>query len=140
MAYFIGAFLAMELVAWFMHKYVMHGFLWILHKDHHMVRKHKLERNDTFALMFAIPSFLLIWSGSQHDWNYLFWLGSGIQTYGVCYFIFHDLLYHQRVKFLNQNSNHYFRVVVKAHGDHHSGKENYGFLFMFPWRYFWTVK
>ena len=26
----------MEFVAWFTHKYVMHGFLWFLHKDHHV--------------------------------------------------------------------------------------------------------
>jgi len=31
----LGAFLFMEFVAWFTHKYVMHGFLWVLHKDHH---------------------------------------------------------------------------------------------------------
>jgi beta-carotene 3-hydroxylase len=30
-------FLAMEFMAWFTHKFVMHGFLWYLHKDHHQV-------------------------------------------------------------------------------------------------------
>ena len=25
----------MEFMAWFTHKYIMHGFLWVLHKDHH---------------------------------------------------------------------------------------------------------
>jgi len=28
-------FLAMEWVAWAAHKYIMHGFLWNLHEDHH---------------------------------------------------------------------------------------------------------
>ena len=42
------------LVAWFSHKYIMHGFLWSLHKDHH----HKdhdshFERNDAFFLFYA---------------------------------------------------------------------------------------
>ena len=27
-------FLIMEFVAWAVHKYIMHGFLWSLHKDH----------------------------------------------------------------------------------------------------------
>lgn len=31
----LGSFLAMEGVAWFTHKYIMHGLLWTLHKDHH---------------------------------------------------------------------------------------------------------
>ena len=33
----LGTFALMEFVAWFTHKYIMHGFLWVLHKDHHQV-------------------------------------------------------------------------------------------------------
>ena len=29
-------FVFMEFVAWATHKYVMHGFLWYLHEDHHV--------------------------------------------------------------------------------------------------------
>lgn len=32
---FLATFCFMEFMAWFTHKYVMHGFLWSLHKDHH---------------------------------------------------------------------------------------------------------
>ncbi|MES2862928.1 MAG: beta-carotene hydroxylase, partial [Bacteroidota bacterium] len=32
---FILTFFMMEFMAWFTHKYVMHGFLWNLHADHH---------------------------------------------------------------------------------------------------------
>lgn len=28
-------FLVMEGVTWLTHRYVMHGFLWYLHEDHH---------------------------------------------------------------------------------------------------------
>ena len=35
----ITTFIFMEFVAWSVHKYVMHGFLWSLHKDHHVVDK-----------------------------------------------------------------------------------------------------
>ena len=43
----MSTFLFMEFVAWATHKYVMHGFLWHLHKDHHVVNKdHKFQKND----------------------------------------------------------------------------------------------
>lgn len=35
----LGSFFFIEFVAWFTHKYVMHGFLWTLHKDHHYSHK-----------------------------------------------------------------------------------------------------
>ena len=42
-------FLIMEFVAWAVHKYIMHGFLWSLHKDHHVVDKEKFfKRMITF--------------------------------------------------------------------------------------------
>ncbi len=53
----IGTFIFMEFNAWFMHKYIMHGFLWTLHKDHHK-KDHKswFERNDAFFLFYAVLS------------------------------------------------------------------------------------
>ena len=29
----IATFCFMEFIAWFSHKYIMHGFMWFLHKD-----------------------------------------------------------------------------------------------------------
>ena len=54
---FLAAFSFMEFMAWFTHKYVMHGFLWHLHKDHHK-KDHKgwFERNDLFFIFYAIIS------------------------------------------------------------------------------------
>lgn len=132
----LGAFMFMEFVAWFTHKYVMHGFLWVLHKDHHAPHKKRFERNDIFALMFAIPSILLLYTGVKSGIDFKFFIGLGILLYGISYFLFHDILFHQRLNLLRQNKNAYFRAVVRAHGDHHKGKKNYGFLFMFPWKYF----
>ena len=43
----------MELVAWASHKYVMHGFGWGWHRDHHEPHDRLLERNDLFALVGA---------------------------------------------------------------------------------------
>ena len=33
----IITYAGMEGVTWFVHKYVMHGFLWVLHEDHHQL-------------------------------------------------------------------------------------------------------
>jgi beta-carotene 3-hydroxylase len=35
MAITLISFLLMEVVTWCTHKFVMHGFLWVLHEDHH---------------------------------------------------------------------------------------------------------
>ncbi len=50
-------FIFMEFMAWFSHKYIMHGFLWSLHKDHH-IKDHKswFERNDLFFIFYALIS------------------------------------------------------------------------------------
>ena len=50
----LGAFFFMEFMAWFTHKYIMHGFGWLLHKDHHTREHSPFEWNDLFALIFAI--------------------------------------------------------------------------------------
>ncbi len=62
---FLSTFFIMEFNAWFTHKYIMHGFLWSLHKDHH----HKdhdswFERNDAFFIFYAIVSMTCfnLWS------------------------------------------------------------------------------
>lgn len=53
----------MEGVAWFTHKYVMHGFLWLLHRDHYNPKGRGLQKNDLFAVFFGTISFLLILRG-----------------------------------------------------------------------------
>ncbi|QQS50356.1 MAG: sterol desaturase family protein [Bacteroidota bacterium] len=131
----LAAFLFMEFVAWFTHKYVMHGFLWVLHKDHHSPKKHTMQLNDLFAFIFAVPSFLFIYLGALHGLFVIFWLGIGIAAYGLAYFLYHDVLYHKRISLFGDPTNWYFKAIVKAHFDHHRGKKNYGFLFMVPFRY-----
>ena len=50
----IATFLITEFTAWFNHKYIMHGPLWVLHKDHHK-KDHDswFERNDLFFFFYA---------------------------------------------------------------------------------------
>jgi beta-carotene 3-hydroxylase len=132
----IAAFFFMEFMAWFTHKYVMHGFLWVLHKDHHIRDGRKVEWNDLFALFFSVPSIVLIYFGLE-NFDYRFWIGIGIFAYGVAYFLFHDVYVHQRVKMLKNVSNRYLRATVKAHLEHHNphAHYNYGFLIA-PMKYY----
>ena len=95
----ITTFCCMEFVAWATHKYVMHGFLWVLHKDHHK-KDHDswFERNDLFFLQFAGISaiFVVLWG----EFNIWFGLpiAIGIFLYGLAYFIVHDIFIHRRFK------------------------------------------
>lgn len=133
----IAAFLFMEFMAWFTHKYVMHGFMWFFHKDHHIRDGRKIEWNDVFAVIFAIPSIMLIYFGVI-DGNYLILsIGIGIMLYGFAYFMFHDVYVHQRVPILSKLSNRYLRATVKAHLEHHNPNAhyNYGFL-LAPMKYY----
>ena len=56
-------FISMEFMAWFSHKYIMHGFLWTLHKDHHK-KDHDswFERNDLFFIFYAVVSFINVYA------------------------------------------------------------------------------
>jgi beta-carotene 3-hydroxylase len=131
----IGTFLFMEAVAWFTHKYVMHGFLWIWHESHHKVHNHVLERNDLFAVVFSIPSItLFVLSTSIFPSPYLFSVGIGILCYGIFYLIFHDIIVHQRIKWVPKNKSSYLYRMIHAHYIHHAkhSKENceaFGFLY-----------
>ena len=60
---FLSAFAAMEGIAYLMHKYLMHGALWVLHESHHRPRQGVFERNDLFGVFFALPSIVLIYLG-----------------------------------------------------------------------------
>jgi beta-carotene 3-hydroxylase len=133
----IAAFLFMEFMAWFTHKFVMHGFLWVLHKDHHIRDGRKVEWNDVFAIIFALPSILLIYFGVMNPDHYMLSIGIGIALYGFSYFMFHDVYVHQRVKILSGFSNRYLRATVKAHKEHHNphAHYNYGFL-LAPLKYY----
>jgi beta-carotene 3-hydroxylase len=123
----------MEFVAWFSHKYVMHGFLWSLHKSHHIKSEHALEHNDLFAIIFAIPSWLFIMLGVIYQSPVSIWIGSGMTVYGIAYFLVHDIIIHQRIKWLKNLDGKYIKAVRRAHKIHHKriGKEDgesFGFL------------
>lgn len=139
-AVFLLTFLVMEFMAWFIHKYIMHGLLWVLHKDHHQ-KDHEswFERNDAFFIFFAVLSMSFLMTANDAFWIG-FPIGLGILAYGVAYFVVHDIFIHQRFKWLRNIDNAYARGVRRAHKIHHKhlGKEkgeNFGMLFV-PKKYF----
>ena len=116
----------MELVAWATHKYLMHGLLWKLHKDHHVVDKNnKFQKNDFFFLIFAIPSMFLIYIGYEYD-NISLFFGLGIALYGLGYFIVHEIIIHQRLRFFKKSNNSYIKSIRMAHKVHHKTLGKYG--------------
>lgn len=138
---FISTFLIMEGMAWFTHKYVMHGFLWKLHKDHHR-KDHDSwwERNDLFFVFYAVISigFFLLWR-YEGIWIALP-IGLGILAYGIAYFTVHDIFIHQRFKIFRNANNRYAKGVRRAHKMHHKhlGKDDgecFGMLWV-PFKYF----
>ena len=141
----LGTFLVMESVAWLTHKYIMHGFLWVLHKDHHD-KSHSgdLELNDFFFVLFALPAMALMYYGGVNGFNHWFYISIGITLYGMAYFFVHDIFIHQRVKFLRNTKSWYLLGIRRAHKEHHKhlGKEDgecFGFLYV-PFKYFKKYK
>lgn len=135
-----STFITMEWIAWVLHKYVMHGFLWNLHEDHHVKEPGFFEKNDAFFLVFAIPSFLFFVFGTLFSMSYLLSVASGITLYGLAYFIIHEVFIHQRFKWFRNTKNIYLKSVLRAHKMHHKhlGKdkgESFGMLIIHP-RYY----
>lgn len=141
----LSAFLSMEVVAWFTHKYVMHGLLWRLHRDHHKKESSGFfEENDFFFLIFALPGILCLFIGMQNEFNFLFWIGLGITLYGLTYFLVHDIFIHQRFKIFRKADNAYFAAIRRAHKVHHKHinkkhGECFGMLWV-PYKYFRDMK
>ena len=131
----LGSFVFMEFVAWFTHKYIMHGFLWTWHRSHHKVHSHTLERNDLFAVVFSLPSILLIYFGfNDPSISWLQYIGYGIMGYGIFYFLFHDVIVHRRIKIPFKPKGKYLKRIIRAHYVHHEkhtkeGGEAFGFLY-----------
>lgn len=112
-------FATMEGITWLTHKFVMHGFLWFLHRDHHQPRGGFFEKNDAFFLIFAIPSWLCIMLGSMNQNYFVVCIGAGIAMYGLAYFLVHEIIIHQRFKIFTRSNNSYINAIRWAHKMHH---------------------
>ena len=138
LALVLATVVAMEGVAWASHKYVMHGFAWAWHRDHHEPHDRLLEKNDRFALVGAALSIALFALGSPPimggaAWPPGTWIGLGVLLYGVIYTLVHDGLVHQRwFRWVPRRG--YARRLVQAHKLHHAslgkhGGVSFGFVF-----------
>lgn len=131
----VATFFFMEGVAWFTHKYIMHGILWSWHRSHHKHHNHSLERNDLFALVFSLPAIATIVVGAEvPEVRFLMYVGFGIAGYGLFYFVFHDIIVHRRVKVKFKATSAYMKRIMHAHYVHHrvhtkEGAEAFGFLY-----------
>ncbi len=148
----ISAYLFMEFVAWSNHKFVMHGFLWRWHKDHHVndqkkvamnqVSAHGFEKNDLFFLVYALPAIGLFIAGLWMAKYSMVFIATGITLYGLTYFFIHDILIHERLKlpFLHKLQNRYTKAIINAHLAHHRPKNSIDFsnfgLLIFPKRFY----
>ncbi|MGE0178930.1 MAG: sterol desaturase family protein [Sphingomonas sp.] len=144
MSLFVGILLllatviVMEGVAYVAHRWIMHGPGWFLHESHHRPRVGNWELNDLYAVIFAIPSILLILGGVQLGWGaWAAWVGAGIATYGAIYFGFHDVIVHKRIGHRYVARSAYMKRIVQAHRLHHvvetkHGTVSFGFLWAPP--------
>ena len=124
-----------ELVAWFMHKYIMHGFGWFLHEDHHRTHGRRFQKNDLYSLFFAFVSFLGIFFGLSAKLDMLAAFGFGVALYGVGYATFHEIMFHGRIKALKfKPKSSYMKRIINAHRTHHSTITQKGAVsFSFLW-------
>lgn len=144
----IAAFAAMEFVAWFVHRYIMHGFLWVLHEDHHNQTKGFFQKNDSFFLIFSVPSIIFIIVGVSGVTPLIF-SGLGIALYGFAYFLVHEVLIHRRFPKLRKalfgkTQGRYLKVLQYAHKMHHKhlkkeDGESFGMLVVHP-KYYEKVR
>ena len=138
---YLATFFSMEFMAWFTHKYVMHGFLWHIHADHHKKDHYSwFERNDLFFIFYAVVSMGCIILWSEYGVWFALPIGIGIFSYGLAYFMVHDIFIHQRFKIFKKADNIYAKGIRRAHKIHHKhiGKkegENFGMLIV-PFKYF----
>jgi len=137
--YLMIGFWGMEIFSWFIHKYIMHGILWKIHRTHHTKTKGFFELNDVFSLLFGTTAVVLIILGLS-TLNYQFWIGLGITLYGFTYFVLHDILIHRRMKVKQKPEGSYLEAISKAHRDHHKTRERDGSvsfgLLIVPFKYF----
>ena len=132
-------FAAMEFSGWFIHKYLMHGPLWMIHKTHHEPSKSFFELNDLFSFLFGSVAIVLIVLGVA-ELDYRFWMGVGISLYGFLYFILHDVMVHRRLKWFDRPRNSFLKGIFKAHQAHHKTNQkedavSFG-LFLVPKQFF----
>lgn len=128
LALFVASFLAMELVSYAGHRWVMHGFGMRWHRSHHLPPAGRVERNDLFPLAFSLVGVALFAAASAGVASWLWWVALGVTAYGACYLFVHEVYIHHRLA-VPMPRVRYLEWLRAAHADHHRrAGEPYGML------------
>lgn len=126
---FTAAFVAMEVVSYAAHRWIMHGPGMGWHASHHAPPRGRFERNDLFPLAFSllgVVAFAVAAAGVAPGW--VWWAAAGMTSYGAAYLVVHELFIHRRVG-ARLPDNRYLRWLRDAHRAHHmDGGEPFGML------------
>ena len=125
----VAAFVAMEPVTWAVHRFVMHGPGWFLHRSHHAPRGGRLQANDAFPVAFAsIVGTALAIGFNVDGFSWLVPLGVGVTGYGGAYALVHDGYIHRRLPVGHRRSAT-LDALARAHDVHHrTACEPFGML------------
>lgn len=116
----LATFAFMELVAYSLHRFILHTFLWFVHDTHHLPRQGLWEKNDVIAFIFGIPSWLFMMFGIMAGCDWRLYVGIGILIYGICYILIHDGLVHRRFRIFNEHPKNWYLLGLKlGHEAHH---------------------
>lgn len=129
----LATVVGMEVLAFGVHKYVMHGWGWGWHRSHHEPQSGRFEKNDLYAIFFVALS-LFFFTVAAQALPLLYWVGVGMAVYGLLYLLVHDALVHRRFPFPNLARRGYLKRLVQAHRLHHAvrdrtGAVSFGFLY-----------
>ena len=80
----IASVIGMEIFAWAIHKYVMHGPGWGWHESHHTETQGLFEKNDLYAVVFSFIAAGFFIIGSMGV-TWLWYVGLGLTIYGILY-------------------------------------------------------
>ena len=130
----LAAFVGMEVFAWAVHRWVMHGPGWGWHRSHHEPGEGWFEKNDLYAAVFAVIATGVFVVGSLPGLRPVWFVGLGVTLYGIMYFVVHDGFVHQRWPFRIVPKRGYAKRLVQAHRLHHAthgrdGAVSFGFLY-----------
>lgn len=119
----------MEPVAASVHRWLGHGPLWFLHRDHHEPGPGRWERNDLIPLGFAALSMVAFALAlSRPHLRPLVWVAIGVTGYGISYALVHDVYIHRRIPLLPRRIG-WLEPLRRAHLEHHrTGGAPFGVL------------
>jgi beta-carotene 3-hydroxylase len=127
----LGSFVAMEVVSYLLHRFVMHGPGRRVHADHHAPPTGGFERNDLYPASFSLLAILLFAVGTTVPaLRLLVAAGIGMTLYGLAYFYVHEIYVHRRLPLPRPHRRAaYFAWLERQHRIHHLYRgEPYGML------------